>query len=269
MFCKDSSVNQLNELGYNVVKLPREKINPLQVLCKNKDALEILGEIGDFVIEEKPSPPAIDRDQQAADTAGLQTDKFELNSGIGLLKRLLSYLGAGDIKLDVDFSKTSSMQFKYENILTDNIYLRKIEKYLTAVTPDLSSRLLENINDQGELYIITDTLKSNGFNVEAKDSNNNTVNLDIAGLQDILKANFKIDVSKTHELTLSFKGEKSLRFAFKAVGLWLDIGGGKATFRLRPPEGPIGTLGYVSASLINPQEATPVMFGRNILINLK
>lgn len=269
MFCKDKSVSQLNEQGYNVVRLPREKINPLQVLCRTNADLEILGEIGDFVIEGKPYPPAIDQDQQAAVIAGLETDKFELNAGLGLLKRLLSYLGAGGIELGAKFSRVDSIKFLYDNVLSDTIYPIKIEKYLKTVTPDLSSRLLENLNDEGELYIITDTLKSNGFNVVATDSSDNTVDIDISGLQDILKAKFKVDLSKTHERTLSFKGEKYLRFGMKAVGLWLEIGGGKATFRLRPPEGPIAPLRYISASLINPQEATPVIFGRNTLVNLK
>lgn len=269
MFCKDKSVSHLNEQGYNVVRLPREKINPLQVLCRVNDGLEILGDIRDFVIEDKPSPPAIDQDQQAAAIAGLESDKFESNSGIGLLKRLLSYLGAGGIELKAEFSKTDSIQFEYDNVLSDNVYLIKIEKYLKAVTPDLSSRLLEKINDEGGLYIITETIKSNGFNVVAKDSSGNKLDIDISGLKDILKANFKVDLSKAHELTLKFKGEKYLRFGFKAVGLWLEIGGGRATFRLHPPEGPVAPLRYVSASLINPQEATPIIFGRNTLVNLK
>jgi len=36
MFCKDDSLDYLNHLGYNVVKLPREKIEPLLVIAGKK-----------------------------------------------------------------------------------------------------------------------------------------------------------------------------------------------------------------------------------------
>jgi hypothetical protein len=269
MLCQDKSVGQLNEKGYNVVRLPRENINPLQVVAKSNGELEILGDIADFVIEDRPAPPAINSGQQVATITGMESDKFEMKTGLSLLQRLLSYLGAGTVELKATFSMADSIQFIYQNVLTDNIYPRRIEKYLTAVTPDLSSRLLENLNDEGELFIITDTLKSNSFGVMASRADNHNVDVNISALKDLLSANFNIQVSKTAQNALTFEGKKSPCFGFKVIGLWVEVAGGKATFRVNPPAGPIGPLRFVPSGLISPKEATPVLFGKHTLVRIK
>lgn len=73
--CRERSISHLNRLGCNVVRLPRENIDPLLILSRSNGHLETLGEISDFVIGDQPKP-AIERDQSAAEISGLKTDKF-------------------------------------------------------------------------------------------------------------------------------------------------------------------------------------------------
>ncbi|HAK87982.1 MAG: hypothetical protein A2077_04710 [Nitrospirae bacterium GWC2_46_6] len=267
--CKDKSVSHLNELGWNVVRLPKENINPLLTLSKSNSYLETLGEISDFVIEDQPKPPEIVQDQSVAEISGLETDKFELGIGLKFLEKFLSLVGVAGLGLEASFKNAESIQFAYQNVLTDFVYPVKIGKYLLSVSPDVSSPFMEHINEEGEAYIITDTLRSNTFGIVAYDEKGVKIDLDISALKQLLSATPHIEVSKDEKKVVSFKGDKFLRFAFKAIGVWVEIRDGKARFKLNKPEGPIAPMKALPSTLISPNEPTPVIFGMNTLIRLK
>lgn len=269
MWCKDKSVSYLNELGWNVVRLPKENINPLLVLSRSNGYLEILGELSDFVIKGKSRPPKIVRDQAVAEISSLETHKFELGIGLKFLEKFLSLVGASGLGLEESLKNAKSIQFIYQNVLTDFVHPAKIAKYLSSVSPDVSSPLMEHIDEEGEAYIITDTLKSNTFGIAAYDEKGAKIDLDISALKQLLSADPHIEVSKDEEKVVSFKGDKFLRFAFKAISIWVEIRDGKASFRLGKPEGPITPMRALASTLVSPSEPTYVIFGRNTLIKLK
>jgi len=269
MLFKDKLVSDLNRLGWSVVRLPRENINPLLVLSKSNGYLETLGELSDFVIEDQPKPPEIIRDQAVADISVLETDKFELGTGLKFLEKFISLVGASGLGLEASFKNAKSIRFVYQNVLTDFVHPAKIAKYLLSVTPDVSSLLIEHIDEEGEAYIITDTLKSNTFGIVAYDEKGAKIDLDISALKQFLSATPHIEVSKDGKAVVSFKGDKFLRFAFKAISVWVEIEDGKAHFRLNKPVEPIGPMRALPSTLVSPSEPTYVIFGRNTLIKLK
>lgn len=266
--CKDRSISHLNKLGYNMVRLPREDIYPLLILSRSNDHLDTLGELSDFVIEAQPKPPRIERDRGVAEVSGLRTDRFELGVGLKFLERFLSYLGAKGVGLEAGFKGVDSIQFVYQNVLTDFIHPAKIGKYLLGVSPDVNSPFVEEINDEGEAYVITDTLKSNAFGITAYDETGAKVDIDISALKGLLSATPKIEISKEKKEGISFKGDSFLCFAFKAIAIWVEIEGGRARFRLSKPAGPIAPMRVLPSTLINPDEPTPVIFGENTLLRL-
>ncbi len=56
MACSDPRLTYLNSYGYNVIKLPRAGIEPLQVLGRDKDSLEDLGELSTIWKSQSPIP---------------------------------------------------------------------------------------------------------------------------------------------------------------------------------------------------------------------
>lgn len=266
--CKDNSVSHLNKLGYNVVRLPRENIDPLLILSRSNGYLETLGEISDFVIGDHPKPE-ISQGQTAAEISGLRTNKFELGVGLKFLERFLSLIGAAGIGLEICFENAKSIQFVYQNVLIDSVYPAKIGRYLSNVSPDVSSLFMEDINDEGEAYVITETLKSNSFGIVAYNERGMELDIDISALKKLLSATPKIELSESEKNVISFKGDKLLRFAFKAIATWIEVEDGKARFKLNKPAGPIAPMRALPSSLINPDEPTLAIFGENTLIRLK
>lgn len=262
--CNDAVLKDLNNLGYNMVRLPRENINPLLVITKSNSNLVVLGKISDFVTEKMSEPPEISQDQSVAEISSLKTGKLKLGVGLSFLKEFLSSIGAAEVGLKASFKNAYFIQFVYQNVLTDSVYPTAIGKYLSSVSPDITGILIDNIDNEGESYIITDTLKSNFLSIVAYDSKGMKLDLDISALQQLLNATPKFEFIKDKRNAISFKGEEFLRFAFKAIAVWVEIKNGKARFRLSRPGGP--TRGSLLKALPSPQ---PVIFGKNTLINIK
>ena len=265
--CKERSVSYLNELGYTVVRLPSEDIRPLQVFYKPNGGLKRLGPISDFVVEQN-GVPEISRDNTVSDVAGLRTDNFELGTGLKFLEKFLSLIGASGVGLEASFKNAGFLQFIYKNVMKDYVVPTEIGEYLGRVTPNVNSPFMDCINEDGEAYIITEILKSNAFGVIAYDKNGVELSLDISTLKQLLSVAPKIKVSKEGENVISFKGDKFLCFAFKAIVLWINIENGKAKFRLRVPSGPVPPIKALATTFIETNEPTYVVFP-NTLVRLK
>ena len=54
--CKDPVTTELNKRGYNLVKLPRVGIDPMDVLGRENDSMEKLGSIDEVWTSSVPVP---------------------------------------------------------------------------------------------------------------------------------------------------------------------------------------------------------------------
>ncbi len=71
--CTDRSLTYLNDIGYNVVRLPRRSINPLDVLGRDGRSLERLGRLDQIWSSAVPAPQAGSA-QQAPRISGQKTN---------------------------------------------------------------------------------------------------------------------------------------------------------------------------------------------------
>ena len=73
--CKDPRLTYLNSIGFNVVKLPRADVQPLEVLGRDDKSLDNLGRLSTHwkssVPEPKAAPPS-----PAANINGQKTDRI-------------------------------------------------------------------------------------------------------------------------------------------------------------------------------------------------
>lgn len=265
---RDETISYLNRLGYSVINLPRENVDPLLVLSRSNGYVEILGEISHFVAGNYRKP-RIRRDELAAQILNLKSDTIELGVGLKLLERFFSLIGAAGIGLETCFRNADSLQFVYQNVRIDSVFPAAVGKYLSNVSPDMNSSFFEDIKDKDEAYVITETLKSNSFGVAVYDERGMGLNMDITTLRQLLSATPNIKLSTNGKNVILFRGDRFLRFAFKAIVVWIEVKNGEARFRLNKPGKPIQPLRYSSSSFFDLGEPTPVVLGRNRLIELK
>jgi len=110
--CRDKALTYLNNLGYNVVRLPRSGILPLEVLGKKRNQQpEPLGTIA-TVWKSKENTPSPEEDK-ATEIKGSSTSSLKLSVGIKLLENFLGALGASTPSVRASYRKASQVQFRF------------------------------------------------------------------------------------------------------------------------------------------------------------
>jgi hypothetical protein len=264
MICKDDSLNYLNHIGYNVIKLPLENIKPLLVIGGKKTGLKVLGPLSDFVLDAQYSPEVI-YGGEAPKITGKKSNKLDLGLGLDLMNRLLSAMGAVSGGIDVKYEKASQIQIVFENVLSDYVYPTEIDKYLLSGKPKTESLLTEWIDEDGEAYIITETIKSNSFGVIAYDKSGHSMEIEVSGIQDLLGGSAKINPSKEGSNEILYKGEKLLAFGFRAISFSIHKDDGVPKFKLTPAKKPLVMRGMRGGAT---DQQGNVVFAREELLEI-
>ncbi|HEX8229420.1 MAG TPA: hypothetical protein VF826_08915 [Chloroflexia bacterium] len=265
-FCEDKFLSFLNDYGYNVVRLPRENITPMKVIGRHKDELGILGSLSDLV-SEGPEVPSVTKDQHAGQISGEQSSVYDFKVGVTVLKRLLSFIGAGGIELEAAYKGAQKLRFSFDDVFVDSIDPIPLGRYLGASVPDISNPLIDQLDDKGEAYIIFETLKSKSFAVTAHDENGASVAVDVSAIKKALDVEAKVAVASASERKVSYSGDRLLTFGFKAFPVWIEFYDGHGFFSMAPASRGIGGLS-IPTQLANPAEPTPVLLARNTLLKL-
>jgi hypothetical protein len=273
--CKDESINYLNSLGYNVVRLPREGITPLTVLIQDPNAplvVTVYGHITEIVVESNLSLPTVFKNLDVGTINGLKTSRFELNLGIAFLKILLSALGEKSARIESVFKDAEQIEFEYSNVIYDTVMPTSVATFLRSSQPSFDDKLLANFDADGKAYIVIDVLKSNRFCIQAFKETGDEVEINIDAIKEVLGVSSKITVEKSEGLKVSFEGGQPLGFAIKVCPFWIEVVDGKPQFRIRPQtnvfEGEVrGSLEHpIAPTLDDPDVLTPVLIAPSRLI---
>jgi hypothetical protein len=254
--CKDPSISYLNELGFYPVSFPREDIEPLDVVLRESKCLKKIGLVSKLVFQTEEKLPVIKRDNDATDISGKRSNKLDLKIGIQFLDQVLSAIGAKSLGLDAAFSKVKTLEFHYENVKVDAVEALDIEKYLRNSVPDIKNLLIEQMDEEDESYIISETLKSNSFGITAYDEKGYAVKMTLSNLQQFITLNPDVKVTISADNTISFKGDKMLRFAVSLSKMWISVDPISFRFEVSPEmkyaamKGGSETIGFAHRPLV-------------------
>ncbi|RWX13619.1 hypothetical protein EHI42_19685 [Rhizobium hidalgonense] len=221
--CTDNALTYLNDIGYNVVRVPRRGINPLDVLGRDGKSLERLGNLPQIwksseVIPQERSP------EFAAAITGQKTNEMSISVGLKLLSGILGSLGAATPKLDFAFANANSVQFTFGDVTSRGVDAFSVGSYLGHgdLTGDgpIFERYFEN--DDAQTYIITEVLEAKSISVAAKDRRDGKIDIELPVIEQAVGA--AIDVSSTSESSggVTFSGTTPVVFGFKAFNIGFD-----------------------------------------------
>ena len=175
---KDPSVTYLNKLGYNVVKLPRTGIEPMDVIGRDR-TMQWLGPIDSIwssaLSKPQPKPP-----KPAAAVNGQKTDALDLSIGLSVLGNTLAAFGVSVPSLDVAYKSAHAVQFSYSNVTITDVAPFDAGSYLAKGELRSDNPAVKNyfLSGQATAYLITQVLKSNSLTVTATDSHGTAVSVD-------------------------------------------------------------------------------------------
>jgi hypothetical protein len=116
------------------------------------------------------------------------------------------------------------VQFAYEATLESSTELALIDQFLAGARVNPFARAaLEMLNDD-LVYVVTSTIKTNKVSVVAKDSNKQSLGIDLPVIQNAIGANVKVGGNQSGTGLVTYEGALPLVFGFQAVQLIFDQG---------------------------------------------
>jgi len=211
---KDPSVTFLNKFGYNVVKLPRVGIEPLDLIGID-ETTQWLGPLSavwkSTVPAPQPSPP-----HRAAPVNGQKTDQLDLGFGLKILGNALAAFGASVPSLDVAYKRARKIQFSYSNVTSTVVSPLEAGNYLTGGTLNTENPVVKHYftEPDSQAFLILDALKSDSITVIATDEQGTEVGVDVPAIQGVVGASVKVSPSGASNSTITFTGTEPVTFGF-------------------------------------------------------
>lgn len=265
--CKDPALTYLNRYNYNVVRLPRAGIEPLDVIGRDR-SLEKLGTISQVwtssIAPPKPRPPS-----PVTAMNGTQTDKLDLGIGLKILANVLSGMGAavGLPTLNAAYKRARGVQFAFADVHAVTVDPLAIGKYLAAGSLDMANPFAERYfgSDDTDEYIIFEVLRSKSIHVTAKSETGSDVQVDIPVLQQAVGVKVQVTAGAASQSEVRYQGGSELTFGFKVFQVLYE--NGKWSIRGTKPSGNVAFAG----GGMDAAEDSPIVFspGRTIGLSLK
>jgi hypothetical protein len=214
--CQDPALTYLNNLGYNVVRLPRSGIVPLDVLGKKRgEQPEPLGDLTTIWQSSKPVPKA--KEDAATSIKGQVTRALKLSVGITLLEKVLGALGASSPSLRASYKKARTIQFRFGKPKVLTIDPLVIGDFLRSGDLADDNPLIKYfLGDGYHAYAITEVLQSNAISVTAQDEVGGTVEVKVPDIKGVVNGEVEIEESNSVQGELTYRGKQFLTFGYKA-----------------------------------------------------
>ncbi|GLR59347.1 hypothetical protein [Rhizobium indigoferae] len=221
--CTDNALTYLNEIGYNVVRVPRRGINPLDVLGRDGKSLERLGKLSQIwrsseaVPEERPP-------EFASAVTGQKTNEMSTSVGLKLLYGILGSLGSAAPKLDFVFADAESIQFTFGDVTYRGVDPFAVGSYLGHGDLSGDGPIFERYfeNDEAQTYVITEVLESTSISVEAKDKKSGRIDMQIPVIKQAIGANLSVSSASESSGGVTFSGTVPVVFGFKVFNIAFD-----------------------------------------------
>ncbi|MBX3190079.1 MAG: hypothetical protein KF819_23840 [Labilithrix sp.] len=247
--CTDDATTYLKRLGYNVVRHPREGVNPLDLVGRQNGETRYLGSL-DQLIKRPPETalPPVKTDEVAGDVQGQASSKLNFAIGVNLLQSVLSALG-GNAGINVGYKGAKTVQFVFDNVLTDSVRPLDLGDYLKAGEVDDANLILQQyVLGNGRLFVVTRTVKTNKFTVKAESSSGTEAALDVPAIQKIVSGNVKVTAAAEKSGTVSYEGDKKLVFGFECF----EVGVAGGTLSLMSSKSGAVALSAGSSTTVKP-----------------
>ena len=264
---KDPSITFLNKFGYNVVKLPRVGIEPMDLIGKD-ETTQWLGRLSSVwkssVPEPLPSPP-----HTAASVNGQKSDELDLSFGIKILANALAAFGATMPSLDVAYNRARKVQFAFTNVTSTVVAPLDAGNYLASGTLNTNNPVVQHYfeNEDCQAFLILDVLKSDSITVTATDSSGVQVGVDIPAIQATVGANVTVKSNNASNSSITYTGSSPVTFAFMVDEIQFD--GAKWSLSGAAPSGALAFAVPAAGGIVAPAPAAPILLGTGCRVNLR
>jgi len=215
--CQDPRLTYLNEKGYNVLLLPRQGIDPLDVVGRDRNSLAKLGALPQIWHSAAPTPAPGPADA-AIDLSGTSTQEIKLSIGVDILATILTGMGAATPKLDFAYKRARGIRFQFTGVKVVSIDPLVIGEYLSQGDLDQGNPFARYFRgEEAEAFVISEVLKSGSIVVEAAAESATNLRLDLTAIQNAVGSGVGVTPvgSSTQKAEYTTADGRLLTFGFK------------------------------------------------------
>jgi hypothetical protein len=231
----DPLLTYLKSFGYSVIRLPRTDIQPLQVLVKEDTRLTRLGDLATIL---RPGPqvalPRLKENVAAANISGERTRDLSIGVGLSILGSVIGAMGGSKLGLDVTYKNARTAAFEFADVLEDRVDLADVDQYLTDADISAFSSHAAQLLEADSVYVMTSTIKSKKFIVQAKESSGTPIDIQIPEIQKIVGGSVNVTAAREASSKVAYEGPQPLVFGFQAARLFYENGRYTAFKALEP-----------------------------------
>lgn len=222
--CRDNATNYLAQLGYSVVRIPRAGIAPLDLIGRDRDQMK-LGTLDQLLTNPGITLPTITMDQTASHIIGQTSSKMKLGIGINVLGNVLGALAGTQLGIDAAYQSAKTIQFEFTNVVFDSVEPLTVGQYLRDAEVDVGNPILDRyLMGKGQLFVITEVLKSSSITVKAEKAGGSKISLDVPVIERIASGKLQLDASNASNGVLTYSGSRMLTFGFKCFRIGIENG---------------------------------------------
>jgi hypothetical protein len=217
--CRDKATTYLASHGYNVIRHPASDIKPLELIGIQKGTTERLGEIDDLINNPNATLPKPDEDIPAADLQTVSSSKLNIKIGAEILGAFVGAMN-GTLGVSTGYTNATRIQFEFTDVTKDRIRPSLVGQFMKGGELDEAHPTFKPyVVGQGQLYVITETVKSQSFSVQYERGNNVGAAVDLPLLQDLLGAEIQVSTQRDKKYVISYRGQAAVVFGFRCFEL--------------------------------------------------
>lgn len=221
----DPLLTYLKSFGYSVIRLPRTDIQPLQVLVKEETRLTRLGDLATILRPgTKIGLPRLKENVAAANISGERTHDLSIGVGLSILGSVIGAMGGSKLGLDVAYKNAKTAVFEFTDVLEDRVDLADVDQYLTEADISAFSTHAAKLLEADSVYVMTSTIKSKKFIVQAKQSSGVALDVQIPEIQKVVGGSVKVSAERETSSKITYEGAQPLVFGFQAARLFYENG---------------------------------------------
>ena len=217
----DPVIMYLKAYGYASVRLPKADIHPLQILLRQGNTYDRLGNLATVLVAGATVKlPMLSENQQAANINGQQSGNLKFGVGLSLLCNIIGAMGGSKLGLDVAYQRAKFICFEFKDVLEDKVEIAVLDQFLTDADVNPNSRYVAQMLEADRIYVTTAVIKSKVFTVQSKQSQSTSVALSAPVIQQAVGVNVKVSQDSDSDSKIHFEGSIPLVFGFQAVRLF-------------------------------------------------
>jgi len=224
--CKDPRLTYLNDLGYNVVRLPRQGIVPLGVIGRDRKSKLWLGRL-DQIWTSEEAPPVAGGPMAVGGLSGQRTSDIKISFGLDILASVLGgMLGATPPSLNAAYKNAKSLQFKFGEVRSVGIDPFAIGNFLGKgdLKPNPVVSHYFTGGDDTSAMVVSEVLESKSISVVAKRDDATDVSVNVAEIKAVVGAKVGVNAANQASTEIVYDGSEFLAFGYKAFGIGMADG---------------------------------------------